>query len=441
MPIAEILSQGDEVVTGQVADTNAAWLAEKLSDMGFRVSCHTAVGDCLDDLVPALRQAAQRCDVAVSTGGLGPTEDDLTAQAVARAFSTPLELHGVALKHIEAIYANFGRIMPEINRKQALLPTGATYLENLWGTAPGFAVQTQRAWMAFLPGVPREMRKMYFARVEPLLRASFQMEPRRLITLRTTGIGESNLQERLGDIRYPNVAVSYRTKLPENHVKLIFEGGARESFVHQVVAEVSQRIRTALFSIEGLEPDYTKGGVAVDFGGGSLMEVVARALTDRGETMATAESCTGGRVAAMCTAIPGSSAWFHEGAVTYTNEAKVRLLGVQPGTLARVGAVSEEVAKEMALGLRQRANTTYGLATTGVAGPGGGTAQKPVGTVHIALAAPDGVYHRLLRMAGDRHRVQMLAAAAVVDLLRRHLSHLLPTQEPLCGEPDEKVQK
>ncbi|MBT3220147.1 MAG: competence/damage-inducible protein A [Proteobacteria bacterium] len=437
MPIAEILSQGDEVVTGQVADTNAAWLAEKLSDMGFRVSCHTAVGDSIDDLVPVLRQAAQRCDVAISTGGLGPTEDDLTALAVEQAFSLPLELHEVALEHIQAIYAHFGRTMPEINRKQALLPTGSAYLENLWGTAPGFAVQSSRAWMAFLPGVPREMRKMFFARVEPQLRAQFSMEPRRLITLRTTGIGESNLQERVGHIDHPHVTVSYRTHLPENHVKLIFDTGAVDAFVHQVVGDVAQRIRTALFSIEGLESalSESKSHTPVDFGGGSLMEVVARALTKRGDTLATAESCTGGRVAAMCTAISGSSAWFQEGAVTYSNQAKVRLLGVQQGTLDGFGAVSEEVANAMALGVRQRANTTYGLATTGVAGPGGGSAEKPVGTVHIALAAPDGVHHRLLRLAGDRHRVQMLAAAAVVDLLRRHLSSLLPTQELLRRSP------
>jgi len=414
MPTAEILSQGDEVVTGQTVDTNAAWLAERLTDLGFTVIRHTTVGDVLTDIRDIIRDAAARADLVIGTGGLGPTEDDLTARAVAEAFDRPLVLDEQALAHIEALYTRFGRRMPAVNRKQAWLPTGCQRLDNDWGTAPGFAVEEQGALLAFVAGVPREMRNLYEQRILPLLRARFDLAPGRLVTLRTTGVGESDLQERIGAFEEPEVVLGFRSILPENHVKLRFDAGTPKARVHAIVDDLAERIGSALFAIEGL-----------DTPGGSLAQVVARALADRGETLAVAESCTGGRVAAACTAIPGASTWFVEGLVTYANEAKVRLLGVRPETLAEHGAVSPEVCAQMARGVREHAGTTYGLGITGIAGPSGGSEQKPVGTVHVGLATPSTVHHRKLRLPGDRERIQTLSTAAALDLLRRSLQNLL----------------
>jgi len=414
MPTAEILSQGDEVVTGQVADTNAAWLSTRLTDLGFDVMRHTSVGDRVDDLCDVLGEIAGRTDFCIGTGGLGPTQDDLTAEAVARTFERPLQFDAEAMAQIEALYARFERQMPEVNRKQAWLPSGSTRLDNEWGTAPGFAIETQRALMAFVPGVPREMCKMFDQRVLPLLHEHFELSGGKLVTLKTTGIGESNLQERIGGFDFDDVVLSFRTKLPENHIKLRFSAEATEAYIKQVTDDIANRIGSALFGIShGLGPGNS----------GSLAEVVGKALGNRGETVATAESCTGGRIGAMFTAIAGSSAWFTQGAITYSNEAKVRMLGVDPATLEAHGAVSEAVARQMAAGTRERAGTTYGLSATGIAGPGGGSENKPVGTVHIAVATPETIIHRRLNLGGNRDRIQTLSAAAVIDTLRRHLQN------------------
>lgn len=422
-PRVEILSQGDEVVTGQTVDTNAAWLATRLTELGFDVVRHTSVGDRLPDLQALFTEVADRCDLAICTGGLGPTDDDLTAGVAAQVFSMPLALDSQAEADLRAKYARYARVMPEVNVKQAWLPTGSIRIDNDWGTAPGFAIQASRAFLVFLPGVPREMRNLFDHRVLPMLHERFPIQAGRLVTLRTTGVGESDLQERIGSLdSLPEaiehgVVLAYRTMLPENHVKLRFPAGTDDAAVQRITAEVARRIRTPLFSVEG-----AAGAVeGVDDQGGDLATVVGRALTAAGLTLAVAESCTGGLVAASCTSIPGSSAWFLEGAVTYGNQAKVRMLGVDPGALEAHGAVSEPVARQMAEGVRDRAGATWGLSTTGIAGPTGGSDEKPVGTVHIAAAGPAGTEHLLLRLSGDRVRIQKLAAAAVIDLLRRHL--------------------
>jgi nicotinamide-nucleotide amidase len=419
MPVAEILSQGDEVVTGQIADTNAAWIAERLTEAGFVVARHTTVGDSLGAIAEALREISTRCDLCVCTGGLGPTDDDYTARAVEAAFGRPLAFDAVAMAAIESIYAAFKRVMPEINRRQAWIPSGATRVDNRWGTAPGFAVDERdrgagRALFVFMPGVPREMKPMYEQNVAPILRERFALRPGRLVTLRTVGVGESELQQRLGAWSAPGVVIGYRTTLPENWLKLRFSPDVEDAAIADAVAAVRARLGSVVFAVEGVgEP------------AGSLIEMVAHKLRSRSETLAVAESCTGGQIAAQCVAVPGASAWFVEGAVTYSNTAKVRQLGVSPEVIERVGAVSTEVCTQMAAGIRSRAAATYGLAVTGIAGPDGGSADKPVGTVHIALDTGRDVHHRLLRLGGDRPRVQSLAAAGALDLLRRHLDGLL----------------
>jgi nicotinamide-nucleotide amidase len=424
MPSAEILSQGDEVVTGQIADTNAAWLSERLTELGFTVTRHTTVGDRLDDLVRVLREIGDRADVCIGTGGLGPTDDDLTAEAVARAFEAPLALDEVALEQIEERFRSFGRPMAPVNRKQALLPAGSARIDNRWGTAPGFAVRGGRCDFSFLPGVPREMTRMFGEGVAPRLQTTFSLRPGRRVSLRTIGVGESDLQQVMGDWSRPGVTVGYRTTMPENHVKLWFDAesfptGAGDDALVETVAEVFGRIGRWVFTIEGCPRPPAPG---VDVGGGTLAAVVGRRLLASGATLAVAESCTGGRIAAACTAIPGASEWLHEALVTYANAAKVRLLDVSEADLAAHGAVSEPVARAMAEGVRSRAGTTWGVGVTGIAGPGGGTPDKPVGTVHVAVAGPDGTVHRALRLPGDRDRIQSLAVVSALELLRRSLS-------------------
>lgn len=417
MPTAIVLSQGDEVITGQTLDTNAAWLSERLVDLGLDVVRRVTVGDRLDDIAAELTLAARRADVVVCTGGLGPTDDDLTAPACAAAFDRPLRLDEVALAQIESMYAAWGRDMPASNRKQAMLPHGADRLDNPVGTAPGFAFPAQGALVACLPGVPREMVRMWEDQVRPRIVARLGLRPGRLVVIRTTGVGESALQDRIGPSEAyaaRGLVLGYRTMTGENQVKLRAGPDVPDAVVDAAAHTLIGAIGSPVFAVEGL--------AHATLPQGDLPTVVGAALATGGATLAVAESCTGGRVAALVTSVAGSSAWFVEGVVTYANAAKVARLGVPEPLLAAHGAVSEPVARAMAEGVRQGAGATYGLATTGIAGPGGGTEAKPVGTVHLALAHPHGTEHRLVRLGGDRGRVQALAAHAALDLLRRHLS-------------------
>jgi nicotinamide-nucleotide amidase len=423
-PRAVLISQGDEVVTGQIVDTNAAWLAERLTDLGVEVRLHLTAGDRLGDLADTLRIAAAHADVVVCTGGLGPTDDDLTAEAVANTFGLPLAFDEVAWQAICDRYARFGRPVPPANRKQALLPQPSRRLDNAWGTAPGFEVEvrwphgSERAViLAFLPGVPSEMRPMFLERVLPSWQARLPEKPGRLVTLRTTGVGESVLQERMNPIMPaipPQVVVGYRTTPGENLLKLRFPGACDEAEVERVTRVVLGALGRCVYAIEGVALSGWRPAR-------SLVELIAAELSERGASLALAESCTGGRVAALCTQLAGSSAWFREGVVAYANEAKERLVGVPHALLAAHGAVSEPVARAMAEGVRARAGTTFGLAITGIAGPSGGTDDKPVGTVHLALSTPDATEHVALRLGGRREMVQVLATHAALDLLRRHL--------------------
>ncbi len=409
-PVAVLLSQGDEVVTGQTVDTNAAWLAERLVDLGFDVRRHVTVGDRMGDLVAALTDLSSTADVVIGTGGLGPTMDDLTASACASAFGRPLELDPDALAFLEALFARWGRPMADSNRKQAYLPQGSTRLDNARGTAPGFAFEHDRAWLAFLPGVPHEMKAMFDGLVVPSLAQRFALTPGRLISLRTTGVGESVLQDRIGAFEHDGVVIGTRAMSGECLVKLRFDASVDPSTVTALTQDVADRIGSPVYAIDGL-----------DAPGGTLPQVVGRALLARGATLAVAESCTGGQLSALFTSVPGSSAWFLEGVVTYANASKVARLGVPEPLIATYGAVSEPVVRAMAEGVRASANTTYGIGVTGIAGPDGGTADKPVGTVHVALATPHGTHHHLLRLFGDRGRIQTYAAHGALDLLRRHL--------------------
>ncbi|MFH1463024.1 MAG: CinA family nicotinamide mononucleotide deamidase-related protein [Pseudomonadota bacterium] len=408
-PLAEveILSQGDEVLLGEVVDTNAAEIARAVTDLGVPVGRHACVGDDPDTIAALLREAAERVSEVICTGGLGPTDDDHTAEAVARAFALELFEHPRALEQIRARYARFQRELDSTGRRQARLPRGARLLENRWGTAPGFMLDRRPARLWFLPGVPAEMRAMLAAHVLPALRERYpELAPGRTVVFRCLGLGESHVQLELADIVAPGLRVGYRATLPEVQVKLRFAQDADPDAAEVVVAEVRRRLGAAVFAEEDGTP------------AGSIEEVVGRMLLARGETVATAESCTAGRVAAALTRMSGSSAWLLEGAVVYSNAAKERAAGVPHAMLEAHGAVSEPVARALAEGIRARAGTTWGLATTGIAGPTGGSPEKPVGTVHIAVAGPEGTAHRALRLPGDREQVMARTVASVLALLR-----------------------
>jgi len=404
---AVLLAQGNELTTGQTVDTNSNWIAGQLFDHGIEVLRVVTVPDDLDQLVEVLTDAAGRAPIVISTGGLGPTRDDLTAQAVARALGRPLALHADAMEQVETRYRSMGRVMPEINRKQAILPQGCTVLENRWGTAPGFSVEVAGTHMYFLPGVPREMRKLMTHGVLPHLRDTFALQTPRRRIVRVIGLGESNIETRLSGLEIPGMQIGFRTKMPENQVKLRFEASVPEADIANAVEQVRARIGWRAFGVDT----------------GDLSEVVGHALAERQQTVALAESCTAGRLAAWLGETPGASRYLIEGVVVYADAAKTRTCGVSEEMIVAHGSVSEPVARQLAEGIRQRAETTWGVGITGIAGPGGATPDKPVGTVHIAVAGPQGTLHRRIYLPGDRKRVQALSSAAALAMLFRAVAH------------------
>lgn len=401
MPRAVILAQGDELLTGQTVDTNSNWLAGRLWGLGVSVRRVISAPDVLDDIVAVLREAAGLGEIVICTGGLGPTTDDLTAEAAALAFDRPLVENAEALAQVEARYAAWGRKMQPSARKQALLPERCRVVENRWGTAPAFALDQGQTTLWFLPGVPREMKPLFESAIEPEIRARFLDDPPRLVILRTTGVPESELATALRGLAAPGLTLGYRAMSGEVQIKLRMEASVDAGTQEALVADARARLGNAVFGVDT----------------GDLAAVVGELLAERGQTIATAESCTAGRIAQWIASIPGASRYLMEGSVVYSNEAKVRTCQVRQEDLDAHGAVSEPVARQLAEGIRARAGTTWGLGVTGIAGPGGGTPEKPVGTVYVSVAGPSGTEVRRLALVGDRDRIQALSAAATLKLL------------------------
>jgi len=307
---------------------------------------------------------------------------------------------------VEALYRALGRTVSDANRKQALLPEGCGILDNPHGTAVGFTLEQCGAVLYFMPGVPREMRPMFLDLVVPDLRQRFALRPPVRRVVRVVGVPESTLEMRLRGLSSQGLTIAFRTQLPENQVKLLFDPDLPQQAQDAALAEVLDRIGPRAYGVDT----------------GDLSEVVGGLLVERGETLALAESCTAGKLAAWVGGVSGASRYLLEGAVVYSNAAKIRTCGVSAADLEAHGAVSEPIAVQLAQGMRQRAAATWGLGITGIAGPGGGTDDKPVGTVHIAMAGPDGVVvHRRFHFPGDRERVQLLAAASALAMLWRHI--------------------
>jgi nicotinamide-nucleotide amidase len=410
---AEILATGNEILGGALTDTNSAYIAGKLAEVGAEVVRHTCVGDELVELETALREIAGRAEIALVTGGLGPTIDDLTAEAAARAAGVTMHLDPEALRSVEAYFRILQRPVSASNRKQARLPQTAVCLPNPVGTAPGFAMRCGRCWFFFMPGVPHEMRRMLEDQVLPRIAAmqGDRQESYRSKTLTTFGLPESQVDDQLRGFaaEFPGVRLGLRAKFPEIQIKLYARGSQGPELETMLTAAVAW-IRIRL------------GDKIISSQGASMEAVVAGLLMERQATIALAESCTGGLIAHRLTNIAGSSAYFLHAAIVYSNEAKQRILGVTPETLTRCGAVHEDTAKEMAAGARRLAGADYGLSTSGIAGPSGGTDAKPVGTVCIGVAGPDGVSARRYQFPfRERGMNKSLFAAAALNLLRRQL--------------------
>ena len=421
--IAEILATGDEIRSGALVDSNSGYIAEKLEAEGIAVARHTSVGDHLETIVSVLQETGGRADVAVVTGGLGPTTDDLTSEAAARAADTGLILDQVARDAIEAFFKKINRPMSDSNIKQAMLPEGAVRLDNPIGTAPGFMLRIRSCVFFFLPGVPAEMRLMVENEVLPRIRDLMGPDRKyRLVkTLSSFGLPESVTGERLAGLTdaFPEVTLGLRAKFPEIQIKLYAQGDndVRLNDLLATAADwVSKRIGKNLFSMNG----------------SPMAAVVGRLLKEKNATVAVAESCTGGLISHWLTNVSGSSAYFLFSAVTYANDAKIRILGVSPEALDEYGAVHEEIVKQMAEGARRVSGATYALATSGIAGPDGGTDEKPVGTVCIGLATPTATRaRRFFFPFGKRSRNKKMFAMTALNLLRRELT------EPVAGiEPE-----
>lgn len=394
-PQAEIFSQGDEVVTGTIVDTNAAWLSRELRDLGFEISRHTAVGDRLETLTAVLQEIAGRADLCISTGGLGPTSDDLTAAAVARAFGRPLTFDPEALRQIEAWFGGRGRPMPAVNRKQAYLPQGAQRLDNLWGTAPGFGVTADRCHFVFLPGVPGEMQAMFRHWVAPTLPARYALRPPRRVVLHCVGIGESALQERLDHLELPDaVSLGFHAGGPENRVKLLFPGDFPSTEQERIVARAAAAIGGAVYAIhDGRDLDR------------ALEDVVGQALSARKARLLVLESASGG---ALCRRCAGND-WFSGG---------------QVATLP-LGPAGEAIAGEVlapAVTAHYCRNGDYVLAQTGRFSRADLVDQDVQIELELALAGPSGTRSEIQRLAGSLARKQEMAAALSLDFIRRSLA-------------------
>jgi nicotinamide-nucleotide amidase len=412
---AEIIAVGSELLTPDRLDTNSLYLTKELNGLGIVVVRKTVVGDSLEALRDAFHGALGRADLVLSTGGLGPTLDDLTREAVSELLHRKLLLNEGVLRHIEARFRRFGRTMTENNKRQALVPEGAMVLKNAAGTAPGLWLETEGRVVILLPGPPAELRGIFAAHVESRLArisGELRLHSRQL---RVVGMGESAVDQKAAPVysAYADVETTVLAAPGEIQIHLRCWSADRAA-AEEKLAEMVERLTLAL------------GESVFSTNGDSMEEVVGRELTRHGATVAAAESCTGGLLAERLTRVPGSSAYFLGGVVGYSNDLKTAWADVPPDLIESQGAVSVAVANALASGIRRRTGATLGVGITGIAGPAGGTAEKPVGLVHISLADAGKITERAAQLTGDRDRIRWQASQLALDMVRRHLLHLPP---------------
>ena len=403
-PTLEIFSQGEEIITGQTVDSNSAWLSEQAVHMGFTVTRHTAVGDKLGDLVDLLREISTRADCCMCTGGLGPTSDDLTAEAVSQAFNLPLRFDETAFAQIEQFFINRNRPMPEANRKQAMLPQGALRLDNGWGTAPGFALQLGRCWFAFMPGVPYEMRQLFLERIQPLLASRFVLKPGKLISIKTFGIGESDIQQRLAGIEMPApVQLGFRAGADEVQTKLLFPADFPVSAMADLALNVAEQLGDAVFGIDGLTQ-------AV----GSLASVVDQLMIAAGKTLAVAETASQGLLAAKCLGSP----WLLSAVYEQSLEALGQrwAVSVDAGNLPATGTT-------LAKALQDQSAADFVLIQLYEGGRDQFQHKDRSMILYNTLLTGDHWQQSRHTLTGPAGRKQNQAALSGLDMLRRYLQH------------------
>lgn len=414
--LAEIINIGDELLIGQVTNTNASWMAEQLNLSGFRVHQFTVVSDSREHILEALALAERRAGIVLVSGGIGPTKDDITKQTLCEFFDTRLAFNQEAYNDIEEMFARRGWAVTELNRRQAELPESCTGIPNPLGTARGMWFEKERPGSGItvfvsMPGVPFEMKAMMTDHIIPRLKEKFHTPFIYHKTLLTQGLGESFLAELIEpweDALPSHIKLAYLPQPGIVRLRLTGTGPDEDKLRREVDGEIEK--------LRAFVPDNVYG-----YDDETLELVTGRLLKERGATLATAESCTGGTIASMVTAIPGSSAWFRGSVVAYHNDIKVKALGVKPETLAMHGAVSREVVTEMALGARALFGVDYAVATSGIAGPDGGTGQKPVGTTWIAIAGPAGVTAEHHLFGNDRGRNIRRTSLQALNLLRKKI--------------------
>jgi competence/damage-inducible protein CinA-like protein len=415
---AEIIAVGSELLTPDRIDTNSLFLTEELNKLGIEVLRKTIVGDNRELLAEAFRDALNRVPVVIASGGLGPTEDDLTRETVAELLGRRLQRNDAVVRAIEARFRSFKREMPAVNLRQAMVPEGAEVLENPRGTAPGLWLQDKGRMVALLPGPPRELKPLFFEQVLPRLQQQAGAVRMFHRELRITGLGESHVEERIRPvyIRYPDVNTTILATPGEIQIHLRrWSDDPVEA--HGKLEEIVRGFELAL------------GDRIFAHSATPLEEIVAQLLIENRATIAAAESCTGGLLAERLTRIPGSSNYFLGGLVCYSNEMKTAWAGVPAELIAAKGAVSSEVATALAEGVRRQVGSSLGVGITGIAGPAGGSEEKPVGTVHIAVAGQTGVKERLVHLAGDREAIRFYASQLALDMVRMHFlytAHLQP---------------
>jgi len=407
---AEIIAIGSELLTPTKTDTNSLWLTEKLNDIGIDVKLKTIVGDDGERLEETVRDAMRRSDIVITTGGLGPTEDDITRQWTAKALGRELVYHDEIEGHLRARFRAWGREMAEINKRQAYIIDGAEILPNPNGSAVGMCFETEGKRLVILPGPPRENQPMFTDHVLPKLKLiAGEVYVKRRI-LRVSGLGESAVDEIAAPIytTYADVQTSILFNKSEVEIHIAAQAD-KPDIAEEVAGKLADELAAAL------------GKAVFSTNGETMEEIIGNRLKERGETVSVAESCTGGLIARRLTEIPGASAYFIEGAVTYSNEAKMKALNVLPDILQKHGAVSSECAEAMAKGMLERAGTDHAISVTGIAGPDGGSEEKPVGTVFIGYAGEKGVKSVKIVLPGDRYLIRWRSSQAALDYLRRQL--------------------
>ena len=404
---ASIIITGNEVLNGKTEEKNFRWLSQRLNSLGIEVKKCVIVGDDPLDIENALKEMEGVVDAVIVTGGLGPTSDDITAEVAARFLNKKLVFNESAFEVIKKFWERMGRPLPEKAKKQAFLPEGVNIIENPIGSACGFFVKQKNTLFIFLPGVPREVKSMFESVIE-ILKREFDIKPiKKEVCIVTFGIVESKLMEELKDfdVLFPEIRLGYRIKFPEVLLYLTNLGEDVE-VLNRAMDWIKERLADKVVSVEGE----------------SLPVVIGRLLKRGGYTLAVAESCTGGLIGHLITNVPGSSDYFLLSCVTYSNEAKMKVLGVKEETLKRYGAVHEKTAEEMALGVKKIANSDFSLATTGIAGPTGGSKEKPVGTICIAVCTPSSLKsYRYTFNFNERLLHKRIFAYTALDLLRKSL--------------------